>query len=694
MLLGELNQKLQEVKGIGPKTRGILAKGEIRTVADLLLHFPRGWEDRKTAAPLTNALGGGTVNTTVRVVAHDYFGWGRKQTLKILVEEHTAEGSRSPAALVCFNRNFLADKLKPGTEHHIWGQFQYRFGELQSASFETEPVGSPRAADFHRVLPLYPLWAGLTQGALRKIEENALSGYGRYVEEELPEPLRRKRHLLPFSAALGAIHFPDSLDQAEAARRTLKYHELFLLQLTVGRRAWERKAQTRSPRQVEGRLVEQFCRRLSFALTPDQQTALQEIRQDMTSGRPMARLLQGDVGSGKTLVAFLAALMAIERGDQAAFMAPTEVLARQHGENAAQLLEPMGIRLGFLTGNLKDKNRRHLLAALAEGEIDLLIGTHALFTDGVNFPSLGLAIVDEQHRFGVAQRGALRKKGESPDLLLMTATPIPRTLTMTAFGDLDVSLIKTMPPGRQPIETHLARQENASKVYDWVRRELSLGRQAYFVYPLIEESEKLNLDDAESMYARLTEEIFPDRRITLLHSRIPEEEKRERMARFTTGDVDILVATSVVEVGVDVPNATCMVIGNAERFGLSALHQLRGRVGRGIHRSACFLLYGEELTDEGKSRLKVMKEQSDGFLIAEEDLRLRGPGDLTGRLQSGFLRFRIADITRDFELLKQARHDAFTLIEEDPGLLKPENTPLRELLHRAPPYPDGLTDEG
>ena len=693
MLLGELNQKLREIRGIGPKTREILAKGKVHSVSELLLHFPRGWEDRKTPAPLTHIRGEGVVNTTVRVVAHDYFGWGKKQTLKILVADLSDGETTKPAALVCFNRNFLADKLRPGTEHHLWGHFQYRYGELQSTAFETERVGSPGAMNFHRVLPLYPLWLSLTQGTLRKIETNALTAFGQYVEEELPAPLRRKRNLLPFPHALRAIHFPDSINQAEEAARTLKYHELFLLQITVGRRAWERKNRTRPSQPIKGDMAEKLRRDLPFELTPDQQAVLEDIRRDMTSSRPMARLLQGDVGSGKTLVAFLSVLLAVERGDQAAFMAPTEILARQHGENAARFLEPMGIRLGFLSGNLKDKNRRPLLEALEAGEIDLLIGTHALFTAGVNFPSLGLVIVDEQHRFGVAQRSALRKKGKNADLLLMTATPIPRTLAMTAFGDLDVSLIKTMPPGRFPIETHLAKRENASKVFDWVRRELGQGRQAYFVYPLIEESEKLDLDDAETMYTKLTEEVFPDHRITLLHSRIPEEEKREGMVRFTKGEIDILVATSLVEVGVDVPNATCMVIGNAERFGLSALHQLRGRVGRGSHRSACFLLYGRDLTDDGKARLKVMKEENDGFLIAEEDLKLRGPGDLTGKLQSGFLRFRIADITRDFELLKEARDDAFALIEEDPGLLKPENAPLREVLSRCPPYPDGLMDE-
>jgi ATP-dependent DNA helicase RecG len=400
----------------------------------------------------------------------------------------------------------------------------------------------------------------------------------------------------------------------------------------------------------------------------------------------MGRLLQGDVGSGKTLVAFLACLEAIETGGQAALMAPTELLARQHAQTAARLLEPLGVRLAFLSGAIDDAARPPLLAALKAGEVDLVLGTHALFSDEVEYRSLRLAVVDEQHRFGVLQRLALGRKGPLPDLLMMTATPIPRTLALTVFGDLAVSTIRTLPPGRKPIETHLARKGNETKVYDYVRRLLEAGRQAYFVYPLIGASERLELKNAEAMFEELSKVIYPGFKVGLIHSRLKEEEKRATMEAFSRGELSILVATSVVEVGVDVPNAAAMVVEHAERFGLAALHQLRGRVGRGSEQSYCFLVYAEPLTEDGKARLKAMLGTTDGFLLAEEDLRIRGPGELTGTVQSGSLRLTIADPARDLAVLERAREDAFAIVEADPGLLSVENSVVREVLARANPF--------
>ena len=375
-------------------------------------------------------------------------------------------------------------------------------------------------------------------------------------------------------------------------------------------------------------------------------------------------------------------------------MAPTELLARQHGDNAARLLEPIGVSVALLTGSVRGEQRAALLAALAAGEVQLVVGTHALFSEDVRYAGLGLVVVDEQHRFGVEQRLALVAKGAGADLILMTATPIPRTLALTAFGDLDISTIRMMPEGRRPVLTHLAREGNETKVYERVARELAAGRQAYFVYPMIEESEKVDLKNAEGMYEHLAARVFPDRKLALIHSRVAEEEKRERMARFTRGEIDVLVATSVVEVGVDVANATCMVVEHAERFGLSALHQLRGRVGRGPLQSYAFLVYGENLTEEGIARLKTMKETTDGFRIAEEDLRIRGPGELLGLRQSGAWRLAIADLVRDASVLLQARDDAAALLEADPGLLREENRPLREVLARAAPFRDEILDGG
>jgi ATP-dependent DNA helicase RecG len=430
----------------------------------------------------------------------------------------------------------------------------------------------------------------------------------------------------------------------------------------------------------------------------------------------MARLLQGDVGSGKTLVALLSALLVTACGGQVAFAAPTELLARQHAEIAARLLEPIGVRVAFLSGTVAGEPRQLLLAALAAGEIDVLFGTHALFSRDVAFRRLGLVVVDEQHKFGVRQRMAMLAKGEAPDLLLMTATPIPRTLALTAFGDLDVSTIRTMPPGRLPVITHLARQENAGKVYRRVREELDRGRQAYFVYPLIGGSGAGDgpeasagvaedgaaagpaagraLKDAESAVRRLREEIYPGVEVALIHSRVPEEEMVRAMAGFAAGRVRVLAATSVVEVGVDVANAACMVVEHAERFGLSTLHQLRGRVGRGTAQSYAFLVYGDDLTPEGVERLKIMKETTDGFRIAERDLALRGPGELLGVRQSGFLRFRVADLARDADQLLSARDEARRILAEDPGFLRPENAPIGRALAASPSFADAVLEGG
>lgn len=684
MFLVELTQPVSQVRGVGPAVNRSLGTLGIHTIKDLLTHFPRGYEDRLSPVALKEGKTGKPVNTLVRVIAHDYFGYGRKRTLKVWVEDETARGT-----LVCFGRNFLAQKLVIGEEFYLYGTFTYRHGELQSGTFDVEKPGDP-SQSFGRILPLYPLTEGLSHKVMRKIISYALKMYGKNVEEELPSTLPGAKNFPEKGQALEWIHFPLTFQEMKAARDRFIFEELFFLQLMVGRRSFARKGSQRERRECHGRIMEKAVENLHFTLTKDQERSLAQIREDLAADRPMGRLLQGDVGSGKTLVAFLAATLVIEGGKQVAFMAPTELLARQHADNAAKMLEPLGIRTAFLSGNLQDKNRKPLLSALEEGEVDLLIGTHALFSRDVSFKNLGLSIVDEQHRFGVLQRLALMEKGKQPDLLLMTATPIPRTLTLTLFGDLDVSTIKTMPPGRLPVETHLTRHGNESKVYNWIREELDRGRQAYFVYPLIQRSEKSRLKDAEGMYHHLSETVFPDYRLGLIHSRLKEENKRKIMEAFVQGRIQLLVSTSVVEVGVDVANATCMVIEHAERFGLSALHQLRGRVGRGKQKSFAFLLYTEPMTDEARQRIMIMKDTSDGFKIAEKDLKIRGPGDLAGKQQSGFLRLQIADLIRDYPVLLKAREDAFSLVEKDPGLLSPDNRGLRHVLTCCPPFEESF----
>ncbi|MDC7242089.1 MAG: ATP-dependent DNA helicase RecG [Spirochaetales bacterium] len=688
MFLGELQQPVNRLKGIGPNHHKSLSAMGILTVGQLMAHFPMRYEDHQTRRSILEAAGVDAVNTVMTVVGRDSFYWKGKQTLKLFVEDGTAKGT-----LLCYHRNFLGNRYPDGAQIFLHGHFQYKFGEWSCADFEFEPVSaSPEV--FGKILPVYPLGGSLNQNVLRKAAAQALREYTPGIRDELPPSIIEKYGFHDKLTALKAIHLPSSPSDYLAARRLFIYEELFHLQTAVGRNALKERNILRQKTGETRRDMElELRKRLPFKLTADQNKVLDDICADLETGRPMNRLIQGDVGSGKTLVAFIAALNVIRTGRQAALMAPTELLARQHAESAARLLEPLGLKIAYLSGNTKGEGRRHLLDQLKTGNIDFVIGTHALFSADVEYLDLGLAVIDEQHRFGVAQRQALAEKGSCVDLLYMTATPIPRTLAMTAFVDLDVSSIKTMPAGRKPIETHLAREGNEQKVYDFVRRELDAGRQAYFVYPLIEQSEKSNLKDAENMYAHL-QKVFPERNLALIHSRISDDEKQERMEGFSTGSVDILVATSVVEVGVDVPNATVMVIEHAERFGLSALHQLRGRVGRSDLQSYAFLIYSNKLTDEGKQRLKVMMENTDGFVIAEEDLKLRGPGEIAGVRQSGYMKFRIADMIRDSEVLMEARADVLDLLEKDPALTSPENEVLRELWEKAPPFSETLVRSG
>jgi ATP-dependent DNA helicase RecG len=651
------------------------------------------------------------------------------KTLKIHVEDESARG-----VLICFNRPFLRHQLTVGKSCRLWGRFYHKYGELQSTAFETGAGGTSK--HFGTILPVYPLSGELSgaplrsQNMLRRLMQTALDQYGKTLEDELPPDLIRRDSLLSKAQALRTIHFPPSMEALELAKKTLIFEELFYLEVLVGKRALERKKTPRPAVSPPGfsSLQQQLLDRLPFTLSPGQKTAIMEINADLSGPYPMARLLQGDVGSGKTLVAFLAALKVIEGTGQAAIMAPTELLARQHAENAARLLEPLGLRPAYLTGKLTGKTgRAQLLKALAEGEIDIVLGTHALFSKDVVYRNLQLVIVDEQHRFGVTQRQAIVAKGSPrgiPDLLMMSATPIPRTLALTVFGDLDVSVIAGMPPGRKPVKTHLAKESNAGKVYDFVRKELEAGAQAYFVYPLIGDEETgteepaeapgaeppgRGLKDAVHMAEEL-ERIFSPYPVGLIHSKLEDEQKRAVMESFRRGESKILAATTVVEVGVDVPSASCMVIHHAERFGLSALHQLRGRVGRGQDQAYCFLIYSENhspeqygggktggsadppgeippaLTEEGKRRLKVMLESNDGFVIAEEDLKLRGPGQIAGIEQSGYLKLGMADPVRDADLLIRARNDAFAILEKDPAFLLPEHRPVAEVLERAPPF--------
>ena len=699
MLLRSIVAPLTAIKGIGPALVPKFARLGITNVAGLLLHYPRDWEDRGAVVPISE-FHRAQVCTEVTVIGHDWIGSGgkfskQKSTLKVYVEDESGR-----AALVCFNRPWMKTQLVPGERFRLWGHFQYKYGDIQSTAFEIEPVSSETSGA--GILPVYPLSEGLTQATLRRAVGRAVEEYAPGLEDELPSEIISRDNLLSKAAAVKAMHFPASLAELESAKKTLIYEELFYLGVMIAQRSFARRVFARghslpgnanaqisfSP--LQKRLVE----RLPFQLTQGQLGAIEEINADMSRGGAgavrggfyMSRLLQGDVGSGKTLVSFLAALRAVDDGAQAVLMAPTELLARQHAESSARLLEPLGLRIAFLTGNIKAAGRKELLRHLAAGEIDIAVGTHALFSKDVAYKNLKLVVIDEQHRFGVMQRSLIMDKGDNPHLLMMSATPIPRTLALTVFGDMDVSVIRDLPPGRKPIKTHTKKQSNGNEVYDFVRRRLHEGSQAYFVYPLIESADENNLKDATSMVENLAKKVFPGFSVALVHSRLGEEEKRQTMERFRGGEIKVLVATSVVEVGVDVPNANCMVIEHAERFGLSALHQLRGRVGRGQEQAYCFLIYSDELTEDGKARLKVMLENADGFVIAEEDLRLRGPGQIAGTEQSGYLNFGIADTVRDIETLARARADAFFILENDPGLVLEDHRIIARVLEESPPF--------
>ena len=711
MFLRTLSTPINKIIRLDDDVIKKLSRLSLFTITDILLHYPRAYEDRSRIVPLNNFNKSPFCCAPVRVISREYMGYGHTRAMKVYIEDESPSADGFHAVLMCFNlkkRPWLEKQLTVDSTHMVFGEFKTgNYGEIQCSSFDIASLSSKK---FGRILPVYPLTGGLKQENLRKIISNVLDQYSGKIENELPEELIKRDNLLLKNKALNEIHYPSSMDMMEKAKKTIIYEELFYLEVMVAKRALERRRLKSKQQLTESneRLIKNetskfsllqtgLLKRLPFELTKGQREAVIEINNDMNNPIPMARLLQGDVGCGKTLVSFLAALFAVEKNGQAVVMAPTELLARQHAENAARLLEPLGTRIAFLTGNIKAKGRKELLKNLAQGLIDIVVGTHALFSNDVEYKNLTLVVIDEQHRFGVTQRSLIMKKGEnnekispneksSPDLLMMSATPIPRTLALTFFGDMDVSVIKDMPPGRKPIITHLARESNEKKVYDYVAGELKQGRQAYFVYPLIEEGDELK--DAVSMSERLSKEIFPKYKTALIHSKINDEDKKQIMDDFRNGKIQILAATSVVEVGVDVPNATCMVIEHAERFGLSALHQLRGRVGRGKDQSYCFLVYSDVLTEDGKTRLKVMLENTDGFVIAEEDLKLRGPGLFAGTEQSGFMTLGLANPIRDIEELQKAREDVFSILENDPDLLLADHRVIARVLEEAPPFND------
>ncbi len=660
---------LTSLPRIGQKKAEEFKKLGLSTVEDFVLYAPRAYDDRREERTIRKAsIDDPSVNCRITVLSHSAFSSKKGRTIKVTAEDDDG----SSVDLLCFNRPYLEKMLRVGTTWYLNGNVVKNYGVYQCSSFEIKKT--KEECGIGKILPLYPLSGTLTQKDFRIPMESALSLLSP-TEEILSDTLIEKYNLFPRGKALRELHFPEDENTLKTARKTLAFTELLLMEVNVLRE----KPRPSFTKIRETELEKKLLSSLPFELTDDQKKVLEEIRSDLSKKTPMERLLQGDVGSGKTLVAWLSALFIISRGGQVAFMAPTELLARQHAENAYSLLSPLGIRISYITGDVKGKSRRLLLEALKKGEIDLAIGTHSLFSEDVTFRDLEYVIIDEQHRFGVNQREALKTKGKEPHMLSMTATPIPRTLALTLFADMSVSTIKTMPRGRKSIITYTVGPGSRDKMYDAIAVEFERGHQSYFVYPRIDDEGESDLRDVMTMYTFLQNK-YPNVPSAFIHSKLPEDEKMDILDKFRKGEIKYLVATSVVEVGIDIPSATCMVIEHADRFGLAALHQLRGRVGRSSLQSYCFLVFEKGLSEEAKERLNVMKKTNDGFVIAEKDLSIRGPGEIAGNKQSGFLKLRFASLTEDSDLVADAKDEAEAILSSDPGLISGINANLRRAL--------------
>lgn len=674
MLIDELENSISNLKGVGPAAQKDYAKMGISTFKDLLMLCPRGYDDRSTETTIRDVTENNVqINSEIVVLSHTYFGGFKKgqRTLKVICREKSGYN----LSLLCFGRAFLDRTLSVGSAWYINATVTKNGREWQTSSFSV--YRTPEEAGIGTILPIYPLSGNLNQRMIRRDVKNILSNHFLVFDDEMPSYIYEKYSLLHTDEAIRLLHYPKTMNDVQRARRSLALSELLLMEISIKRESTplKRKRERSTISELERRLM----KALPFALTRDQELCLEDIRSDIDSNGQMNRLLQGDVGCGKTLIAWLSALHVIAKKGQVAFMAPTELLARQHAEKAAELFEPLGIRVAFITGDVKGKGRKLLLEALKRGDVDIAIGTHALFSKDIEYRNLRYVIIDEQHRFGVEQRQSLSSKGINPHILMMSATPIPRTLALTFFGDLTISTIHTMPGGRKPIITHLVTEHGRDKMYQAVGVEFLRKHQAYFVYPKIDDEGDSDLRDVTTMFEFLKTK-YPGVPSALIHSRLAEEEKMTILERFRKKEIMYLVSTSVVEVGIDIPDATCMIIEHSERFGLAALHQLRGRVGRSNLQSWCFLVFSSSLTEDAKARLSVMRDTTDGFVIAEKDLEIRGPGEIAGDRQSGFLRLRFASLATDIDLVEIAGSEAEAILERDRGLISSENYMLRTLL--------------
>ncbi|WP_449602300.1 ATP-dependent DNA helicase RecG [Paenibacillus sp. Marseille-Q9583] len=679
-----LNQiEVKNITGVSAQKQSELHAFGVFTVKDLLEYYPFRYEDYRPRS-LSETKHGDKVTTEAKVIGIPVlqrFGGKSRLSCKMVAEPWMFTAT-------WFNRHYVREQLTVGREIVITGKWDQKRNQITVTDFEFPDRGEGKTGTLQ---PVYSIGGKITQSWIRKSINQALQQYGDLIPEILPHSIMRQYDFMPRKRAIATIHRPEDTREGQQGRRRMVYEELFLFQLKMQAfRVLNRGRMDGVVHTVDNATVRQFVRSLPFELTDAQKRVELEILHDLRSPYCMNRLLQGDVGSGKTVLAAVALFATVRSGFQGALMVPTEILAEQHMRSLTKMFEPFGITVGLLTGSVTGRKRKELLASLQMGMLDIVVGTHALIQEDVFFRDLGLVVTDEQHRFGVNQRGVLRRKGYNPDVLTMTATPIPRTLAISVFGDMDVSTLSERPKGRVPITSYWVKHDLMDRVLNLIKREIELGRQAYLICPLIEESEKLDVQNAIDLHIQMSQ-AFPNYKVGLLHGKMSPAEKDEVMRAFYNNELQLLVSTTVVEVGVDVPNATLMIIMDADRFGLSQLHQLRGRVGRGQHASYCVLV-ADPKSEIGRERMTAMTDTDDGFEISRRDLELRGPGDFFGTKQSGLPEFRLADMTADFEVLEQARDDVAELLKDEKFWTSPEYAPLRHYLQGEQIFQGELID--
>lgn len=669
----DLSKDVKYIKGVGPNRVQLLNKLGIFTLKDLITYYPRTYEDRSKPKNIAECVNGDEV--LIEAIACGKLSDVRlrgKTMQKLLVRDETGSCN-----ITWFNQSYLKNKFEVGKKYKFYGKITNNFGKITM----TSPVFDENEKEFNtgKIIPLYPLTYQLSQNVLRRIIEGGLAEVEGRLKETLPSYLLEEYKLEGINEATKHIHFPDKFEDFDTARKRLVFEELLSTQLALLELKNSYLNDEKGIQFDKNIKMSDVINQLPFKLTKAQIRVLEEIDNNMESERPMNRLLQGDVGSGKTVVAMCAAYKAVKCGYQAAIMAPTAILATQHLENFQKILKELDIKCELLISGISKKKKEELLERLANGDIDILIGTHAIIEENVVFKNLGLVVTDEQHRFGVKQRTRIAEKGENPDVLVMTATPIPRTLALILYGDLDISIIDELPPNRKRVETFAVNKNMTERVNRFIEKQIQEGRQAYIVCPLVEENEELDLKSVEKLYEIYQKEIFPQYKVECIHGKMRPKEKDDIMERFKLGKIDVLISTTVIEVGVDVPNSNIMVIENAERFGLAQLHQLRGRVGRGDYQSYCVLKY-EGKSETVRERMKVMCSTNDGFVISEKDLELRGSGDFFGTMQHGLPEFKIANLFEDMSILKVAQNVAMKILQKDPKLEREENILLKELI--------------